>query len=315
MDDMTLTAVSMHPTRDVVLPVPGFKAGGVLRAPGWFSYPGGKALNAARAAGKTGAASRAVVLAPPEWRTRLREFLGRDRVGFTLIPVEGEGRVCAVLRDGTRETVINTDLRMALPAPAKAALAGAIARAARREGVVLLAGSLPPTLTTAAARQLYRIASTGKAKFAADQTGARLREAIRHRPFVIKPNLPEFHALVGRRTRTISEHVAAARGLNVAGVGRVLLSMGAHGCLLVSRAQGWVADPLPAPRGESSPIGCGDALLGTFLGRLTLGDPEPVALAWGVAAATANLAHPGACLYPADEVRPLVKRVRIRRLG
>lgn len=313
MDDMTLTAVSMHPTRDVVLPVPGFRAGGVLRAPGWFAYPGGKALNAARAAGKLGAKSRVVVLAPPDWRDRLREFLGRDRVGFTLIPVEGEGRVCAVLRDGTRETVINTDLKMQLSSKARAALAAGIARAARRDGFVLLAGSLPPTLTNAAARQLYRIASTGKAKFAADQTGARVREAVRHRPFVIKPNLPEFHALIGRRTRTTAEHIAAARELNAAGVSRVLLSLGAHGCVLVSATDAWTADPLPAPRGEISPIGCGDALLGTFLGRLTLGDAEPDALAWGVAAATANLGVPGACLYPADGVRPLVNRVRIRR--
>jgi 1-phosphofructokinase len=309
----TLTFCSLHPTRDVVLGVRDLDLGNVLRAEAWFTYPGGKALNAARTAGMLGARSRALVLSPPAWRGLLREFLGRFRVGFVLLPVDAEGRVCVVLNEGRRETVINTDLQLRLSVASRARLATAVRRASRRPGFLVLAGSLPPSLGLSAVRSLLRLASSGEAKLAIDQSGRWLREAVRHRPWIIKPNLHEFHGLLGRRTRTFRELVAGCDSLRAAGVGRVLLSLGGKGALLVSPFGAWLASALPAPKGELSPIGCGDALFGAFLRTIAAGGAEPEALAWGVAAGTANLAHRGACLMTAAEIRPLVPKVRVRR--
>jgi len=310
---MTLTFCSLHPTRDVVLGIRDLDLGRVLRAEAWFTYPGGKALNAARTAGLLGSGTRALVLAPAAWRSLLRGFLGRYRVGFTLLPVDAEGRVCVVLNEHGRETVINTDLKLALTARQRAVLAAAVGRAARRPGWLVFAGSLPPSLGLGAVRGILRLASSGPARLAVDQSGTWLREAVRHHPWIIKPNLSEFHALLGRRTRTFGELIGACDEIRASGVGRILLSLGHRGALLVSPAGRWFAPALSAPRGELSPIGCGDALFGAFLRTLAAGGEEPEALAWGVAAGTANLAHRGACLMTAAEIRPLVPKVRVRR--
>jgi len=316
---MTLTFCSLHPTRDVVLCVRDLDLGKVLRADEWFTYPGGKALNAARTAGMLGGRVRALVAAPPGWRGNLREFLGRYRVGFSLLPVRGEGRTCVVLnervsgRARARETVINTDLRLVLTALDRARLAAAVRRASRRRGFLVFAGSLPPSLLGGATRDLYRLASAGIARLAIDQSGRWLREAVRHRPWVVKPNLHEFHGLLGRRTRTFNDLLAACDEVRGGGVQRVLLSLGARGALLVSPSGRWFAPALPAPKGDLSPIGCGDALFGGFLRTVAAGGSEPEALAWGVAAATANLAHRGACLMNASEIRALAPLVRVRR--
>jgi fructose-1-phosphate kinase PfkB-like protein len=284
-----LTVLSLHPTRDVILDVPDLALGGVNRARKWFSYPAGKALNAARTAGMLGGDARAILFAPAHWSATLGEFLGKYGVQFTHLPVEGEGRVCVMLNQGKKETVVNTDLRMH-PAPGLVArLMALVLKEARNPGFIVVSGSLPPTMGDSRFRALLRVAGSGPARLVLDVSGARLRTGVRHRPWLIKPNLAEFHALTGGTSRSVSGLLAMARGLHRRGVGRVLLSLGDRGC----------------------PVGCGDALLGGFLRTVAAGEPEPEALRWGVAAATANLAHPGACLMAPAEIRSFLSRVRL----
>ncbi len=314
MPTLGLRFLSLHPTRDVVLRAFEFELGQVQRAESWFSYPGGKALNAARTSGLLGGSPLAVVLAPAGWRPLLRKFLHAFRVRFQLLPVEGEGRLCIALNEARRETVINTDLKLALPLSTRIALGKAIRRAALRPGFLVFAGSLPPTLGTQTVRTFVRLASLGRARVALDQSGRWLKEGVRHRPWIIKPNLSELHGLLGRRTRSLGDLLSAADQVRSWGVGRVLISMGDRGCLLVSPTGRWLAPALPTGGGPLSPIGCGDALFGAFLTAVVRGDAEPRALAWGVAAATANLAHPGACHMGATEVRTLFPKVKIKRV-
>lgn len=305
---------SLHPTRDVVLETPRLALGGVVRAAAWFSYPAGKALNAARTAGGLGGRVRALVMAPPGWRRRLREFLGNAHVGFRLLPVGGEGRICVILGERARETVINTDLALRLTGAQRVGLAAAVRRAARRSGFLVFAGSLPPSLGSAAVRELLRLATSGRARLALDQSGRWLREGIRHRPWVIKPNMTEFETLVGRRMDSLASILDAAEDVRGRGVGRVLLSLGRRGCVLVSSAGRWFAPALPSAGPVTSPVGCGDAMFGAFLRAAAAGEAEPDALAWGVAAATANLGRRGACLFAPEEARALRPRVRVRRV-
>lgn len=315
MADLPLTFFSLHPTRDVVVSLPRVALGEVQRAQAWTTYPGGKALNGARTAGLLQGSPRVVVVAPTVWRTWLSGILATHGVRWRMLPISGEGRVCVILNEGRRETVINTDLTMTFTQRLFAALAKAVRRTASRPGFLVLAGSLPPSLGPAKIRTLLSYATTGAARLVLDQTGRWLRAGIRFRPWLIKPNLREFHQLIGRPTTSLAQTLAAADALRTEGVGRVLLSLGERGCLLSSPAGRWRAAAVALPKGSRlSPVGCGDALLGGFLRMAAAGAPEPEALAWGVAAATANLAHPGAVQFAAAEVRAIVPRVRVTRL-
>lgn len=313
MPSETARFFSLHPTRDVMLHVRGLALGGVQRAESWCSYPGGKALNGARTVGLLGGRPHAVVLAPASWKSWLGEMLRAHRVAWRLLPIAGEGRVCVILNEGRRETVVNTDLELTLPPGLFARLAGWVRRSAARPGFTVFAGSLPPALGPAKFRTLLALATGGRSRLVLDQTGRWLRLGLRYRPWLIKPNLREFHQLIGRTTSSIAAAVAAAETVRAAGVGRVLLSLGERGCLLVSSAGRWLAPAPVLPAGApQSPVGCGDALLGAFLNAVEAGESEPDALAWGVAAATANLAHPGAIRFSAAEVRAWRPNVRVR---
>jgi len=308
-----LTVLSLHPTRDVILDVPDLALGGVNRARSWFSYPAGKALNAARTAGMLGGDARALLLAPPHWAGLLGEFLGRFGVSFVHLPVEGEGRVCVMLNRGKMETVINTDYQLKPGPRLISRLLGLVMKVAEKPGFLVVSGSLPPTMSDSGFRALLRIAGSGAARLVLDVSGARLRTGILFRPWLIKPNLSEFRALVGGSAASVSGLLAAAHGLRQRGVGRILLSLGDRGCLLASPGGDWYVPPVRATYPVMSPVGCGDALLGAFLRAIAGGAPEAVALHWGVAAATANLAHPGACLMSPAEIRAALPKVRLKK--
>lgn len=311
---LPICVLSLHPTRDVILDVPGLELGGVNRAREWFSYPAGKALNCARTVGMLGGRAQAIVFAPGNWAGILRGFLGGFHVRHSLIPVGGEGRVCVMLGEGRRETVINTDLKMH-PTPAqKGRLLRLIRAAARRGGFLVASGSLPPTMSDANFLSILRSAKSGRARLVLDVSGARLRAGVRERPWLIKPNLREFSGLVGRCPRPLSALARLASGLRARGVGRVLLSLGSRGCLLSSPQGDWFVPAVPVRSAVLSPVGCGDALLGGFLRAVAGGAPEREALRWGVAAATANLARPGACLMSPGEIRAVLPRVRPGRI-
>lgn len=308
-----LTVLSLHPTRDVILDVPDLALGGVNRARNWFSYPAGKALNAARTAGMLGGDARAILFAPPHWAGTLKGFLGRYGVSFVHIPVEGEGRVCVMLNRGKVETVVNTDLKMRPSSGLISRLMGLVMKAAGQPGFIVVSGSLPSTMSDSRFRALLRVAGCGSARLVLDVSGARLRTGIRFRPWLIKPNLAEFRSLVGGTSRSISGLLASAHGLRLRGVGRVLLSLGDKGCLLASPAGDWFVPAVSAGPGAISSVGCGDALLGAFLRAVAGGAPESDALRWGVAAATANLAHEGACLMTPAEIRAILPRVKLEK--
>lgn len=314
MPDRRICVFSLHPTRDVILETPDLVLGEVGRAASWFTYPAGKALNAARVAGRLGGRVRAVVIAPRQWRDMLRSFLGGYSVAVDHLPVAGEGRFCVMLNERNRETVMNTDLDMDFTRADFSALARLVRRRAAGGGFMVFAGSMAPSLTMCRYRDLLRLASAPSADLVLDQSGRWLRAGMRFGPWLIKPNLKEFHQLIGRRTRSWPDLLAAVAEVRRGGVKRVLLSLGAEGCLLAGPAGRLHAPGVPAGTGSPSPVGSGDALLGGFLWGVARGMPEGEALRHGVAAGTANLAHRGACFVTGAEIRAIVPRVKVKRV-
>lgn len=304
---------SLHPTRDLILDVPYCAAGDVNRASGWFSYPGGKALNAARTAGILGGNIRAVIVAPVDWGSALKRFLPRFGVSFEMVPVAGEGRICVMINERRRETVINTDLSSRLDDKSISSLAIAIRRAAERSRYVVFAGSPPPGLGLRRLKDLFRIAATAGRGLVVDQAGRILKVAVTCRPWLIKPNLSEFQQFLGRKLGSFNEILKGVEQARNRGAERVLLSLGDKGTLLAAPEGRWFARALKVKPQALSSIGCGDALLGGFLKASAEGAENPEALKWGVAAATANLYHRGACFMSAGEIRDFYRRVMVEK--
>ncbi len=152
---------------------------------------------------------------------------------------------------------------------------------------IVLAGSVPAGApATFYADIMTALAETG-VRIAVDTTGEPLREAIKCKPFIIKPNLPELCDLVGAEIDTWWDALPYGKQLIDMGAQNVLLSLGSDGALLFTEEHRvW---HLSAPHGVvKNAVGSGDSMLGGFLAACAAGKELTEALRTGIAAGSAT---------------------------
>jgi len=159
-------------------------------------------------------------------------------------------------------------------------------RALRQSSIVILTGSLPRGVSSAAYAQLVRIAHQAGLTTVLDCDGDALTAAAPARPFLVKPNRHELAQWWGRPVHSQADLVRAALALSAVTGGWVLVSCGTQGGLLVNRNQKQLLKTRP-PRVKSvNTVGAGDALVAAVARRIELGEPPREWLRWGVATGT-----------------------------
>jgi fructose-1-phosphate kinase PfkB-like protein len=153
----------------------------------------------------------------------------------------------------------------------------------------------------------------------ADIHSVPLRAAVPSQPWLIKPNLSEFHQLISHTPESLSERVVASLDFcRETGIG-LALSMAGEGLLLSVSDEQWLLTPpsvtmhLPDGLGQNV-IGCGDALVGALAYEYCQSHDLLAAAVLGVAAAHFNLSTFGVPEIKSKEVRQLARHVQIQRL-
>lgn len=289
---MQAVTLTLNPCLDRTLWVEDF--GG---EPGKIEYQtGGKGLNVARVLAALGVDCGAVF---PAGGTTGAQLIGLARAeGICALPVS--------VRTPTR--VIDTWVRASdyaqkvdyvrgepLAEADLDALEAALFRALPGARVLAVCGSAS---CEAAARRLPGIIRRARELGVAvllDSNGPALLEGVKALPDIVKPNQRELESLVGRAVAPGAE-ADAAMELVARGIGGVLVSLGASGCVYV-RADGQYF--CPAPRVAAvNPVGSGDSFVAGFLYAVLRGYPDSTtALAIACAAGAAN-----AAMFPAARV-------------
>ena len=143
-------------------------------------------------------------------------------------------------------------------------------------------------------------------RVAVDAEGDVLRNTLRYRPFLIKPNRDELSALVGRELREEKDILAAAKDLQERGARNVLVSLGGEGAILLAE-DGKVHTARPHTIAPVNTVGAGDSMVAGFLAGCARG-PE-YALRLGNAAGAATAAS--LCLATKEEILRLMDSGRI----
>lgn len=306
---VTLTA---NPSVDRTVTLAGpLERGGVHRAVSVTSQSAGKGVNISRAALAAGVETVAVF--PADEATFFVRDLRAD--GIACSPQQPAGAIRVNLTvtepDGTT-TKINTPGATAEQATLDALAAAVTALAAEARWVVL-AGSLPPGVPDSWYADLAAVLADSPARVAVDTSDAPLVALAARfetaRPALIKPNAEELAQITGHDEAELEGSPAlvasAAHELVERGVGAVLVTLGAHGAVLVDGAGAWHATPPPIT--VASTVGAGDSsLFGYLLGELRgLGPAERLRLAVAYGSAAASL--PGTTIpHPEDTTPELV---------
>lgn len=167
--------------------------------------------------------------------------------------------------------------------------------------ILVLSGSLPKNISPTVYMDIMTRLPKG-VKTVVDACGAALRNTLKCRPFLIKPNAAELGELYGAKIATRTDAVFYGKKLIDAGAENVLVSMGSAGAVLITQSETYEMD---APKGEAiNTVGAGDSMIAGFLASLEGGGDFISALRLGIAAGSATAFSP--TLAERDEILQLM---------
>ncbi|MGB7757513.1 MAG: 1-phosphofructokinase family hexose kinase [Salinisphaera sp.] len=275
-------AITPNPALDLSIGLERLVPGDVNRARVCRTSPAGKGNNVAR------------VLAGHGHEVTVTGFLGAANAGAFeaafvewgvvdgFVRVPGETRTNAKLAEADgRVTDINAP-GMAIRDGDVGRLAEAVAaEAGDPPDAVVMAGSLPPGLTTAMLHAVLEPLISAGVPLWLDASGTALDAGLALAPALIKPNGAELAACVGRELVSPADLIDAGRELQGRGVAEVAISRGADGVLWLTRTDVLAATAPPVT--VESTVCAGDTLVaGLMHGRLS-GWPDIDTLAFAVA--------------------------------
>jgi 1-phosphofructokinase family hexose kinase len=306
-----LVFVAPNPSIDRLHEVVSIEPGEIHRPDLVVAVPGGKALNAARAAAALGGSVVAIAMLGGHAGAWIEERLAELRIGARTIRVDGETRTCLSILDRSTgrltefyETAAPTTMR------AFADLEAAVQEELDADGVgvVAMSGSLPSGVPRDGYARLLGLAIDRRVAAIVDAHGQALEAALEAGPSVVKVNAAEAAEASGVEVANPATAIDAAEGLRRAGAGGVIVTMGRDGAVVCDGTGRWQLTAATAA--GRYPVGSGDAFLGGLAVALAAGEDLVPAATLGMAAAIANADVPGAGILDVatvDRLRPIIE--------
>ena len=270
---------------------------------------GGKGDNVARALGVLGEPAHALVALGGDTGRHVANLLADEGIAATPAWMSGETRLQITVVDRHYEQrsffapngpftpedahEIRTQFERLLPVVS----------------AVCLCGSAPAPEAAAIFPELVTLARRRGLPTLLDSSGEGLRLGVTARPDIVKANLAEAAALLGRDLSTHAAQVEALSALAAFSSAWAILTLGERGALFAAGDRRWSAAP---PRVEAiNPIGSGDAMTAGLMAGLVRGLPPVECFRLGMAAAAANTLTWDACRFDAAAVEALLPQMEL----
>ena len=305
--------LTLNPAVDRELTVPAMEFDSVLRASESRVDFGGKGFNVSRLLKGMEEPSTAVGFLGGNAGELLQNGLQSLGIGTDFVWVTGETRTNVSIVTQTHDHYIKVNEKGPLvDADKQKELLEKIGTLAKQGDWWVLAGSMPPGVADDFYARIVNVLNKHAANAVLDTTGEALRLGCAEKPYLIKPNAEEVHALTGMPVDSTTEIAAAAAELRKMGAQNVVISMGKAGALMQSAEETWLTH---SPKiQEKNPIGAGDSMVGGLVWALTQGIALKESLGWGVASGAATASLSGTEVGSRPLIEELFKQVRFERL-
>ncbi len=297
----SVAVLALNPAVDIGYEVPQLIADRKVQADTTAYHPGGNGINVALALTKLAVPIYCCSVIGGESGDLLLRLLG-DGLGSNhkIFRVAGETRLNATLLQKRPPSQYEVASRgPEIPAKVLNELDECFL-ADCKTGYGVLTGSIPPGVPDDHYRRLVgRIQAQG-GRAVVDAHGDLLQQAIEAQPYLVRVNNYVLEMTSRQRLDEIEAVATAARELQQRGIGKLCISLGARGAILLDDANSYHCT---APRVKVlSTVGCGDALLAGLLAADLRGEDLPAMLRLGVICGSATATHPGTLLFTPEEV-------------
>ncbi|MFA5165244.1 MAG: 1-phosphofructokinase family hexose kinase [Candidatus Omnitrophota bacterium] len=248
---------------------------------------GGKGINVSRALKTLGVDSVVTGFAGGRPGDFIRSALKKERISERLVGIRGASRQNLTVIGRGGKTTRRIEKGPAVSAKEFVEFKKAFVKLLRGRRYVVFSGANANGLKDSAYAELIRIAKKNGVMTVLDTRDAALKEGLRARPDIVKPNIEEARYICGKGTLEC---------LRAKGARTVLLTMGAAGAAATDGRDTVIARPPKA--GAVNNVGCGDAFLAGFIAYRLKGRDFKDSVRAATAAGTANAAAKAACLVP-----------------
>ena len=307
---MKIITMTLNPAYDLHLSADSLRPGRDNSARMTRRDAGGKGVNLSRALLSFGVESIPYLIVGEESARDFTEELLRDGLSPIYDTVPGRVRENINIH-ADEDTVISTD---GTPITASDMLCASahVLPLVDSETYLVFSGSIPKGSDKTAIFALLSEACRRGAKLILDSRSLTLKETLDLSPFLIKPNLGEAEALLGKKLTGIREAASAACSLYKMANGRIaniLLTAGSEGAVLVTESGVYRA---LTPRIEAvSSVGAGDSTVAGFLIALGEGRDDPERLRLATAFGTAACLAEGSRPPEKEKIREMYEKVEI----
>lgn len=279
--------VTLNPAIDMKMLFQEPRLESLNRARSVYLEPSGKGVNVSRALAAQGITASTIVPLGGAFGRMIQEALVDSGVPLLAVPIAGESRCNVKVID------VQTGASTEFNAPGAPItpdeledLRATLREIVRADDLVVFSGSVPANLHAHTYSWLIEEVQALGARAILDADRDALREGLRARPYLVKPNRHEAEELLGMTIDSDDQALQAARLIQLYGVQHVVLSLGASGAVFVSPSEALRVVPAPVrPRGT---VGSGDALLAGVICGLVRGWSWAVGARYATALAVAR---------------------------
>jgi 1-phosphofructokinase family hexose kinase len=280
---------------DRLVEVERLAVGGINRPSVVVAVPGGKGLNAARAALTLGGCARIVAIVGGRSGEWIADELASLGIEASLLRAQAETRTCVSILDrATGELTEVYEPGTSIEPGEWSTLEDRVADSLADGAVaaITVSGSLPRGAPADGYARIVRLAHDRGAIALVDTYGVPLREALAEHPDVVKVNAEEAGDATGIVISGSDTAGDAAARLVKAGARAAVVTLGRAGAVLATAGETWLLTPPPGVGPYA--VGSGDAFLGGMAVALAAGEGSLDSARRGMAAAAANTLLAGA---------------------
>ena len=282
--------ITFNPALDYITQVENFKIGEINRTKTETILPGGKGLNVSIVLKNLEIENTALGFIAGFTGEELRQKIEAKGVKTEFIKVEkGMTRINIKITSTNKENIEETALNGMGPQITKNDIEVLLQKLKNMstKDIVILAGSIPKNIDNDIYEKICKTLSEKGITFVIDSTRELLINALKYKPFLIKPNKEELEETVKCKISTKEDMIKAAQKLKELGAQNVLVSLGNDGALLLTRDNNTYY--CKAPKGQViSTVGSGDSMVAGFLAGYYQNKNYEYALKVGVAAGSAS---------------------------
>ena len=286
--------------------------GTVMRVSRCRNSAGGKGLNVARAVKLCGEKVQATGLTGGFNGKYLESLLEKDEVQYQFLHIAGETRCCINILDECYGSTEYLEPGCEVAAEEEDRFLQRFPEIIQKSNIITISGSIPRGISKDIyAKMISKAKEMGK-KVILDTSGELLKEGIKAKPTVVKPNQDEIELLYEVEIHTIEDVIKYARKIYEQGIPYVVISLGGEGALMVCEEGVFQGKP---PKLEVvNTVGCGDSMVGGLAVALERNYTSQEALKFAVAVASANALSPNTGDFKPEIYEKILSEVTVKRL-